>query len=479
MKELFLLISLLYFSLLLSAQNVGIGTNDPQNKLHVAGGVRIDALNGASGIVTKNTSGDLSSVPYTGNSEDVLRGNGSFSPVTGLVPSSGVVISKTYNNNELINAGFSLIGEMPKLLTYSTTNATFPANTWQPTYTRGIQGNVSAPEYGYTGDPPLAIWAGNIMYVINFTGIYSYDPYLDKWTFLSNSIKGGGIGDKVIWTGSEIILWKGQNANGQKYNPSNNTTTNLPTTNAPSSRYYHTMTWDGTRVIVWGGLSGGAAVNNGGMYNPATGVWTVVSNANAPLARQRHTAIWSTSVNRLIIWGGTATSYESANNMNSGAFFNPETNTWTGATNLVGAPAVRYDHEVIWTGNEMVVFGGIGNGTSLKTGSRFNPSTNTWGAATSTIGAPSVSRHALVWTGTEMYVSGGLDVNTPSSYLYKYDLGLNNWTTVTNFKETKFRHHCFYNSNMLLIWGGLEKMALLENLPGLMMALHRWQAFGK
>ncbi len=454
MKNLFLLIFLFYFSISLSAQNVGIGTNDPQNKLHVAGGVRIEALNGTSGIVTKNTLGDLSSVPYTGNATDVLKGNGSFSPLTGLVPSSGVVMSKTHNNNLLINAGYSLFGEMPQIFTYATTSATFPANSWQPTYTRGIQGNVSPPEYGNAGERPLAVWTGSIMYVVNSGGVYSYSPDTDIWTLLSTYPKGGGVGDRIVWTGTEIILWRGQIGTGQKYNPSNNSITTMSTANAPVGRYDHTMSWDGTRVIVWGGQSGGAAVNNGAIYNPTTNLWTILSNAGAPAARMKHTATWCSSINRLIVWGGSTSAF--SGELNTGGIFNPASNSWEAAINITGAPSVRNYHTAVWTGSEMIVFGGVAGGTSLNTGGRYNPTTNTWGTATSTTGAPTVSFHAAVWEGTKMYVSGGKSVSNPSSYLYRYDPLLNTWTNVANFKEGKYWHHCFYKSNILLVWGGRE-----------------------
>ena len=74
-----------------------------------------------------------------------------------------------------------------------------------------------------------------------------------------------------------------------------------------------------------------------------------------------------------------------------------------------GAPAVRYSHTAVWTGTEMIVWGGYSN-AYLNGGGRYNPATNTWAAGgTSTSGAPGGrSTHTAVWTGTEMIVWGGL-----------------------------------------------------------------------
>ena len=55
-------------------------------------------------------------------------------------------------------------------------------------------------------------------------------------------------------------------------------------------------------MIVWGGYASDATGNTGGRYNPSTDSWTATSTANAPDARLYHTAVWTGS--EMIVWGG-------------------------------------------------------------------------------------------------------------------------------------------------------------------------------
>ena len=72
--------------------------------------------------------------------------------------------------------------------------------------------------------------------------------------------------------------------------------------------------------------------------------------------------------------------------------------TWT-ATTLTNAPDGRYGHTAVWTGSEMIVWGGQGD-SYLNTGGRYNPSTDSW-RATSIVNVPAGRRyHMAVWTGS-------------------------------------------------------------------------------
>ena len=57
-------------------------------------------------------------------------------------------------------------------------------------------------------------------------------------------------------------------------------------------------------MIVWGGTpdAAGNVFDTGGRYDPSTNSWTATSTANVPTARSNHTAVWTGS--EMIVWGG-------------------------------------------------------------------------------------------------------------------------------------------------------------------------------
>ena len=125
--------------------------------------------------------------------------------------------------------------------------------------------------------------------------------------------------------------------------------------------------------------------------------------------RYWHTAVWTGT--EMIVWGGmqsVGTEY------NDGSRYNPATDTYTLVASL-GAPSAREAHAAVWTGKEMVIFGGTGD----TTGGRYNPVTDTW-KATSQAGAPLGQQYsAVVWTGKEMIVWGG---SSPLAPEYRWSL---------------------------------------------------------
>jgi hypothetical protein len=206
----------------------------------------------------------------------------------------------------------------------------------------------------------------------------------------------------------------------------------VTTNGAPAARNGHTAVWTGSEMIVCGGafhfiriVSQSASwaesfSSGGGRYNPTAGSWTAVPDVLG--GRSDYTAVWTGS--EMIIWGG-------ANNsgaLNDGGRYNPSGNIWTAmATN--GAPAARSRHTAVWTGSEMIVWGGTHNATPLGDGGSYNPTLSGWTAVPASFPTPRTG-HTAVWTGSEMIVwggdsfySGGLNDTfsyTPARVLYLY-----------------------------------------------------------
>src|SRR5262245_49954481 len=96
--------------------------------------------------------------------------------------------------------------------------------------------------------------------------------------------------------------------------------------------------------------------------------WTPTSTVNAPNARAGHTAVWTGS--EMIVWGGGAG--VGPTYFNTGGRYNPSTDSWK-ATNATNAPDARGGHAGVWSGSEMIVWGGFNDSGMGTTGRRSKP----------------------------------------------------------------------------------------------------------
>src|SRR5262245_16301629 len=179
--------------------------------------------------------------------------------------------------------------------------------------------------------------------------------------------------------------------------------------------------------------------------------WTATSTINAPSQREYHTAVWTGS--EMIVWGGVVVLNPPLNN---GGRYNPSTDSWT-PTTTNSAPSGRYGHTAIWTGTEMIVWGGTDDSdTGLNTGAKYNPGTDTW-TATGTTNAPDGRWfHTAVWTDSEMMVWGGWDPPTLFNTGGRYNPTTDTWTatSMTNAPEARIDHTAVWTDTEMIIWGG-------------------------
>jgi N-acetylneuraminic acid mutarotase len=252
----------------------------------------------------------------------------------------------------------------------------------------------------------------------------------------------------IVWGGDFV----GNPPTGGRYNPSSDSWTSMSTVNAPADRAYYTAVWTGTEMIVWGGYSNAVSLRTGGRYNPSTDTWRATNSPNAPIGRNHHTAVWTGS--EMIVWGGQGTG--SSNIGSTGGRYNPNTNSWT-ATNTTNAPTGRAYHTAVWTGSEMIVWGGETGLISVNTGGRYNPGTDSW-IATNTINVPAPRFfHTALWTGGEMIIWGGYDFTNDLNTGGRYNPSTDGWTATNSINAPIARdtHTVVWSGSQMIVWGGL------------------------
>ena len=289
-----------------------------------------------------------------------------------------------------------------------------------------------------TGDSPGArfgpnvIWTGTKMWVwggSTTSGGYPntgglYDPVTKNWTETSIDVGIPTIANDLctpVWTGAKIIVWGTGCDPGGIYDPSDNTWKAISKSayaspdGATSSNimgYYQTAVWTGTKMLVFGGLSGsGGAGNAGATYDPDTDTWASISQGtNVPeernfmyFSRRGSGGVWTGT--HLIVWGGISKDYSP---LGDGASYSPATDTWS-TISSVEAPSARERHSVVWTGSEMIVWGGYNSsGDEISSGALYNPSTDTWRPMSTGANAPGAGGDVgAVWTGSEMILWNG------------------------------------------------------------------------
>jgi hypothetical protein len=304
----------------------------------------------------------------------------------------------------------------------------------------------------------MVIWGG-VSGLTYFNDGGRYDPATNSWqtTSTGTNVPTGRSGHTAVWTGAEMIAWGGYGGaflgTGGRYNAATDSWLATSTgVNAPAPRVYHTVVWTGTEMIVWGGnTTGGILANTGGRYNPSTNSWlTTSTGVNVPASRFRHTAVWTG--NEMLVWGGMS----GATDLDTGGRYSPSANTWLPTSTGAGARSGRAGHSVVWTGTEMIIWGGQEGAAWLNTGGRYTPATGTWSATSTGTNVPSArSGHSAVWTGTTMIVWGNTDAIVGTGG--RYNPAADTWLTTStgaNAPARRYNHTAVWSGSEMIVWGG-------------------------
>ncbi len=275
--------------------------------------------------------------------------------------------------------------------------------------------NTPAPRWGqattWTGSKMFiwSGWPGGGAGFLNDGALF--DPVAGAWTAISaTGANAPANGSRAVMLNGKVVVWGGlvsgaSNA-GSIYDPVTNLWSVFPQMNPPPARSFHAMVSFNNKIFVWGGYDPAVFQRgDGAVYDSTTLTWTPVSTVGAPTARQWVEAVWTGS--KILIFGGCLP-YN--NEFHS---YDPATNTWARLSS-VNAPSARCGNKAVWTGTKMIVHGGGAGGNpgpQFNDGGIYDPATNTW-APLSTVGSPVRSEHSAVWTGTEMLVWGGYEFNS-------------------------------------------------------------------
>jgi len=323
-----------------------------------------------------------------------------------------------------------------------------------------------------------AVWAGTQMVVwggVNTNGLNTggrYDAAADQWSATSTSGSSAARDHHTaVWTGSEMIVWGGSVTGdnwdtGGRYNPLSDTWGATSTNNAPQGRMRHSAVWTGSEMIVWGGDDGDPAspMETGGRYNPSANTWLATSTAGAPERRNFHTAVWTGS--DMIVWGG----YHDGAYLNSGGRYHPASDLWQ-PVSTAGTPTARQMHVAVWTGRDMIVWGGDDGAGYRQDGGRYRPGNDTWTLMPVPYHPPARGQHTAVWTGSEMITWGGFKSGVIGSWQSgdRYDPAANSWRplSLSNAPASSTAHSAVWTGTRMIVWGGYDTSVFQLNTGGL------------
>jgi N-acetylneuraminic acid mutarotase len=228
----------------------------------------------------------------------------------------------------------------------------------------------------------LAVWTGNEMLVWGGIGDNDdlfpdggrYDPASNSWQPIPapDLSTFAPLVACSVWTGAELLVWNvavsddgSVYPDGARFSPGSSAWSSMDQEGAPQAIGCEAV-WTGDEMIVTGD-NGFTAT--GGRYDPDADRWTDMDSDGAPPITTSRTAIWADS--RLVVWGGFSVAGDEPEALASGGLYDPVTDSWAATADTAIAP--RSDHTAVWTGSEMIVWGGFGGHSYLSTGGRFAP----------------------------------------------------------------------------------------------------------
>lgn len=234
----------------------------------------------------------------------------------------------------------------------------------------------------WTGQDLLVITGGHSSDSAEYMEIGLFDPVQEQWVDVAQPPLVWRDGYSSVWTDNELLVWGGASsggalADGASYNPDTDRWTMIPPSPL-APRTGQSAVWTGNVVLIQGGTtccksSGAQFFNDGASYDPATGVWQEIPKAPGE-GRTEAAAVWNGS--RMLIWGGVGPT----SLLSDGLSYSPSSGDWDP---IPSAPLMgRVNMGAVWTGEEFLIWGGSslsdGEKPTFADGAAYNPSTDDW-----------------------------------------------------------------------------------------------------
>lgn len=167
-----------------------------------------------------------------------------------------------------------------------------------------------------------------------------------------------------------------------------------------------------------------------------------------PEVRDGAAMVWTGS--QLLVWGGYDTATDAPTS--AGFAFEPVAGTWSA---LPPAPVARAGTKVVWTGREALFWGGGDSDGPHLDGVALDPTTGSWRLIPS---APisAVSGVVTAWTGSDLVVFGGGPAGDPSNTQgAAYDPSTDSWRRIADAPIALNAASGIWDGTEVIVFGSL------------------------
>lgn len=249
------------------------------------------------------------------------------------------------------------------------------------------------------------------------------------------------------------------------------------------ARIFPANVWTGKELLVLGGRTCTVGrcedesvppFADGAAYDPGANTWRPLPAS--PLApRTRASVLWTGR--EMLLWGGDGPNEQA---LADGAAYDPAADTWRP---IAASPLSSRTFRTIWTGTEMLAWGSQAGTDDRVDGAAYDPATDAWRPlAASPLTARTLP--AGEWTGTEVLLWGGqadeADAVDPADQPYladgaAYNPTTDTWRPMAASPLAPRATRGFWTGTALLVWGGEGPNAAFDDGASYDPATDRWQ----